>query len=107
MVYTQSNQTIAATGTPQTLSGGTARSVATWIIVQALDNNSAEIYVGGANPANKSASLTLKSGRVGVKLVAGATLMFPQISGVSIYDLSTIWVSGTAADGYSVTYAIK
>ena len=107
MVYTQSNQTLAATGTPQSLSGGTTRSIAVWVEVQALDNNSAEIYVGGVNPANKSASLVLKSGRVGIKLVAGATMMFPQVSGISFYDMSTMYASGTSGDGYSVTYAIK
>lgn len=104
MVYT-SNQSLTQTNTPQTITG--SRVAAAWFIVVALDNNTNPIYVGGVNPANKSASLVNAGNRVGIKLLAGSSMLFPQVPGATVYDLSTISISGSSGDAYSTTYVVR
>lgn len=105
MVYTLStNVSIAVTGTAVPLAS--SRTPARWVLVQALDNNGAEVYVGGVNPSAKSTSPVSASGRIGIKLLAGSTMLFPYSSTSSPYDLQHMWVNGTAGSAVSVTYLL-
>lgn len=105
MVYTQANGTIAAGGTPQRLNA--ARVAATWVLVQATQGNSGDIYVGGVNPASKQTSLVNATGKVGVRLTAGSTFLFPVVATTTPYDLHEMWVDGTTNDTFSVTWLVK
>jgi hypothetical protein len=106
MVYTIANLTTTA-GTPKALA--TTRTVANWVQITALASNSgANVFVGGVNPANKSATLVLASTDTGIQVAKGVTLLLPSISAVPYLDLSAIFFDvATSNDGISVTYAVR
>ena len=111
MVYTLANQTITTTDTPQRFNGsGGARVPATWVNILANDDNSGDLYVGGADPtsaATKQSSLVNQTSGTGIKLTAGSSMFFPVVSTTTPYDLHEMWVSGTADDVFSITYLVK
>lgn len=101
MIYTTSN-VVASTGTPARLSS--ERTPATWVLVQAVTDNTDVIYVGGVNPASTQTTLISASGLVGIPLIAGASMFFPAAQTTSPYDLHEMWFVGTTGDKVSITY---
>lgn len=105
MVYTQANVAIVAGGTPQRLNA--SRTPATWVLIQATQGNGGDIYVGGANPASKQASLVNAVGKVGIRLTAGSSVLLPVVSTTTPYDLHELWIDGTTNDTFGVTWLVK
>lgn len=106
MVYTIANVTTNA-GVPKQFQ--TARQPANWCLITALSSNSgANVWVGGANPNNKSGTLVLAATSTGVQIAKGSTLLYPSISAVSYLDISTLWFDVlNNGDGISVTYSVR
>jgi hypothetical protein len=107
MIYTlPTNVTVTVAGTPVRLAS--TRTTATWLHVFALDNNNKEVYVGGCDPtssATKQTAGVLAASRRGIKLNPGDSMLFPQSSMASPYDLHETWLDALqAGDGVSITY---
>ena len=104
MMYTQSALvTIVTTGVPVALATG--HTPATDVFITAV-TASGTLVVGGVNPVTKVASVSA-SGDLGIPLIASATLLLPPASVAAPYDLSNIYIDGTAADTVSVTYLLR
>ena len=93
MIYT-TTATIAATGTAVPLASTPVGMGATYIIIQADFENSADIFVGDD---------TVTTG-TGILLDADESLMLPQMESPTPYNLNNIYINGTAEDFVRILY---
>lgn len=106
MVYTTLANISGVAGTPTRFAS--SRTPATWVNVQALADNTGDVYLGGADPASKQAGAVSASGKRGMLLMAGASYMFPPSDVPTPYDLHELWFDvGTSGDKISITYLVR
>ena len=89
-------QTIASTGTAQVLTNSTV--ICYSVLIRANSSNVGYIVIGnsGVTTANSA-----------IQLVPNDTHLFDKVDPNLGYDLSTIWVAGTTADKFMVSYTIR
>jgi hypothetical protein len=91
---------VAVTGTAVPLAS--TRTMATWVNIQAGPDNSTTPAAGmTVGPASVSGP---EGANPCVILPAGAAMFLPQVGSPGPYDLSTIYINGTAGDEAEVLY---
>jgi len=93
MVHTTADVTIASTGVNQALQT-TSKNV-TWVYIQSPTGNTT-CRVGDTN-------ITATRGYI---LVATNALYLPPCGNTANYDLSQIFINGTATQSFAVTYGV-
>lgn len=95
MVYSGS-KTVAAAGARERLAS--SRTPACWVNVQALQDNSGDVYIGGNNVAPT----------VGNYILTGDSQFFPPVGDVMIYDLHEMWIDvETNGEGVQFDYGVR
>lgn len=96
MPIVDGSKTVAAAGTRERLAA--SRTVADWVIVQALVANTNPVFVGGSTVAPTS----------GIRLASGDAYQFPPIGQGPAYNLADIWVDVTTnGEGVQFLYGVK
>jgi hypothetical protein len=95
MVYS-GQKTVAVAGTRERLAS--TRTPAAWVILQPLDGNGTDVYVGGANVSATAGNI----------LYSGGGLTFPPVGDIMMYDLYEIWVDvATGGEGVQFNYGVR
>lgn len=118
MLYTF-RKTSTTPGTPVALRS--SRTPASWCTVQAINNNTKPVYIGGVNPDTKAVAVQNASGGAGTYVghrlivlgVAGDTvdstfLNLRELGGATYLDLSKVYLDvDSSGDGVEVTFGVR